>query len=957
MRLLPLVAVLFSSVLVTQLATAGPTITRITPCGLQAGASTTLIIDGDGLLPDPQLLLAGVPLGKQTLKPGANAKRVELEVSVESSAALGIALLRLAGPGGVSNAQPVVISNIPELPFGPRIAALPVALSGNLAGSAVMSAAFAGKKGERVVADVAARRLGASVQPAVHIYDGRGTQLAWSPALPALSGDARCEIVLPADGEYRVEVHDALYRGAEPSQFRVSVGNLDYADFAFPLAVERGRHASLEFLATNLPAAAATTEIAAPAVAGTDPAPWPSGNIHPTGGHPAVLVSDYPELAEDPSTAGPTQLSGAPIGASGRLLKPGRSGMFRLPVKVGQKLHIEVLANRIGSPVDPVLVVSKEKGGQLATNDDRPGTKDPAVDVTVPNGVDALLIEVRDLYGAGGPNYIYHVEATPQAQPDFTLLLADDRLQVPQGGAALLRVSAKRDGYTGPIRLTFAGLPEGIKADLAEIPAGTDAALVSFSAPPSDAARATIFSIRGDSVDSQPAVARLARLETSPAYKYQPWIGTQLAAAIVPLPPVTLAWEPPSSNANLVAGVSLPASVQVTRSGDAKGKVRVTLLTTQTTPRKTVKTPGKPDQQVDAVERTIRLAADLEIAADQSSAKGEILVPADLPLLAYDLALQADLLAADGKTVVASTVTPARRFTAVPPFQLELTGAAEVEGRAGLGAAGKWAGKLARAAGFQAPVKVTLTGLPKDVFPPSVTLAGDTADFELPATFRFGTPAGDAKGVKLIAVSIPDDKNPEVEYRSPEIPVQLKIAAGEKPPAEQPLLVFEDQADFREKLNQGGGQATLVDNDKYSGQAAIKVTPDQRFSAKLPGLNVKVRQNPGPGEYRFIQFAWKKQGGQAVCLMLAHDGKFGPEPRKPPKFRYHAGTGPEPFGASQSVDGKIPAGFTVVTRDLYADFGEFTLTGLGLGAVDGEFAVFDHIYLGRDPGDFDLVKP
>ena len=53
----------------------------------------------------------------------------------------------------------------------------------------------------------------------------------------------------------------------------------------------------------------------------------------------------------------------------------------------------------------------------------------------------------------------------------------------------------------------------------------------------------------------------------------------------------------------------------------------------------------------------------------------------------------------------------------------------------------------------------------------------------------------------------------------------------------------------------------------------------------------------------------------------------------------------------------MPAEFTVVTRDLFADFGEFTLTGLALSPVDGEFALFDHIYLGTPPEDFELVKP
>ena len=48
----------------------------------------------------------------------------------------------------------------------------------------------------------------------------------------------------------------------------------------------------------------------------------------------------------------------------------------------------------------------------------------------------------------------------------------------------------------------------------------------------------------------------------------------------------------------------------------------------------------------------------------------------------------------------------------------------------------------------------------------------------------------------------------------------------------------------------------------------------------------------------------------------------------------------------------MPVEFVVVPRDLFADFGEFTFSGIALSPLDGEFALFDHIYLGRSPEDF-----
>jgi hypothetical protein len=57
------------------------------------------------------------------------------------------------------------------------------------------------------------------------------------------------------------------------------------------------------------------------------------------------------------------------------------------------------------------------------------------------------------------------------------------------------------------------------------------------------------------------------------------------------------------------------------------------------------------------------------------------------------------------------------------------------------------------------------------------------------------------------------------------------------------------------------------------------------------------------------------------------------------------------------VDEKLPEGWIVVTRDLFLDFGAFTFTGLALSAVDGEAALYDHLYLGRNEADFELAKP
>jgi biopolymer transport protein ExbB len=88
-------------------------------------------------------------------------------------------------------------------------------------------------------------------------------------------------------------------------------------------------------------------------------------------------------------------------------------------------------------------------------------------------------------------------------------------------------------------------------------------------------------------------------------------------------------------------------------------------------------------------------------------------------------------------------------------------------------------------------------------------------------------------------------------------------------------------------------------------------------------------------------------------VQLARGGAYGPEKPMGPSFRYHAGPG-KPWGTdSLSLSDKLPDDWVLVTRDLFADFGEFTLTGLSLDPVDGAHALFDHMRLGRTLRDFE----
>ena len=106
--------------------------------------------------------------------------------------------------------------------------------------------------------------------------------------------------------------------------------------------------------------------------------------------------------------------------------------------------------------------------------------------------------------------------------------------------------------------------------------------------------------------------------------------------------------------------------------------------------------------------------------------------------------------------------------------------------------------------------------------------------------------------------------------------------------------------------------------------------------------SIRVREKPAWGEARFMRFAIRKQGGGRVAIEL--DDR---QPRDRPA-RYDLGRGQPSFGSAVRVwDDALPNDWVVITRDLFADFGNVDARALIVGCEDGEAASIDHVYLAR----------
>jgi hypothetical protein len=193
----------------------------------------------------------------------------------------------------------------------------------------------------------------------------------------------------------------------------------------------------------------------------------------------------------------------------------------------------------------------------------------------------------------------------------------------------------------------------------------------------------------------------------------------------------------------------------------------------------------------------------------------------------------------------------------------------------------------------------------------------------------------------------------------PQLLASMMLLLAQPANVAKPAVVelFEDDAEalIRQLNNDGGGDPGLATpewRDVYSGVGCVRVTPLQRFSSRLPGWNYPIVEKPQAGQYRYLRFAWKRVDGAGIMLQLHSNGSWNQ--------RYLAGVRSNQtatWGPMLSVNDKAPTEWTVVTRDLFKDFGPMTLQGLAFTPMDGGgTGLYDHFILGATIEDLDRAS-
>ncbi len=478
----------------------------------------------------------------------AHSELVFAEVTVAPDAKPGPREIRVITKRGVSNALAFYIGQVPEVARTPmktcqkpvlgkeeqakrnrpadeveNRVTVPCTMNGQLAAGEVNRYRFQANQGQRLVISALARHLVPYVadgvpgwfQAVLRLHDANGNELAYNDDF-RFDPDPVIYFEVPADGEYILTINEALFRGRESFTYRITIGELPFITSVFPLGGRVGQPVQLEMEGWNLDKAT----LAPP------PQDAPPGQ-HLIAAADGSLLSNYvpfaldtlPECLDQESNddAASAQKVTLPIIINGRADRPGDWDVFEVEGKAGETLVVEVQARRLGSPFDSFVQVTNAAGQVIALNDDH---YDAASGLNTDHADSYLMVKLPadgkycvhlgDTRRQAGKAYAYRLRIS-QPQPDFVLRAVPSRVVIRGKASAAVTVYAiRRDGFTGPIKLNFKELPEGIESAAVTLPAGKETTRLTVKSNLEEMGQPVNLTLLGTATVGEAEVVRVA---------------------------------------------------------------------------------------------------------------------------------------------------------------------------------------------------------------------------------------------------------------------------------------------------------------------------------------------------------------------------------------------------------------------------------------------------------------
>jgi len=446
-----------------------PEIKTFSPEFVQRGSTAEVTLTGNFLSPGTKLIVSG-DSGIISEIVEATPTKLRLKLSTGATALVGDRELRIETLAGVSNPIAFTVGLFPIIAEKePNNAAstaqlieLPVTVAGIInAPTEVDHFRVKAVKGEQLVFEVQAARIGSKLDPTIELYDGAGRQVVSS--VDAVELDSVIRYTVAQDGEFVLRMHDVKYGGGGDFNYRLTAGKVPYADGIFPMGGQRGTQVDVAFSGPNLePHAKLALKLDAAAPLGRMEvrADTPFG---PTNAM-AFDVSDTVEFIEREPNEKIEQAAAIPIPVilNGRINHVRDVDVFKFTPVKGQKLVFEVTSGKLGSPMDPLLTLLNAKSEILVQNE-----TDGRIEYTF-NEAGEFAISIADLHERDGANLVYRLAVQPPAAagPSFNVRFQPDRARISRGGNTKIWAEVVRaNSYDGDVTITFENLPKGITCE------------------------------------------------------------------------------------------------------------------------------------------------------------------------------------------------------------------------------------------------------------------------------------------------------------------------------------------------------------------------------------------------------------------------------------------------------------------------------------------------------------
>src|SRR5262249_28329786 len=274
-------------------------------------------------------------------------------------------------------------------------------------------------------------------------------------------------------------------------QYRLHVGTFPRPTAVVPSGGKLGEEIEVTFLGD--PSGPIKQKIKLPSTIPPDPFAvfsQDAGGISPSG--IKFRLSEFAnvnEIEPNDALAQATRAPALPVAFNGVIDKSGDVDYFRFPAKKGETYDVHCYARRLGSQLDPVMVLSNSAGGDLIGNDDAIGP-DSYFRFTFPQDGE-YVIRVFDHLQKGGANYFYRIEFTP-VKPRLAVTIpkvdifgySQERQTVPvhRGNRWAVLATATRGDFGGELTLGADGLPKGLTFSTDSMPANLNQQPIVFEA-------------------------------------------------------------------------------------------------------------------------------------------------------------------------------------------------------------------------------------------------------------------------------------------------------------------------------------------------------------------------------------------------------------------------------------------------------------------------------------------